>query len=343
MNKVSSFLKANAPTLILVFISFLLLSFLHKHRLEVHETFDSPNISAKDSPAYIDDTEEEIIKNKINKHPWIGLVFLLVLGGGVWANGYIFKRKLKHQSLLPGPKPVLAGQWGLREVFFVFVLLYFLEVLCLFVEYSIFKGQKLTESTKDKLTLINTLIRDVGGAIYLIWVIRHKLKLAFASIGLESKKIGQHILTGVFAYLAVFPWLLIILALMSWLTQVLNYEAPAQPALEMFFKKSMEDYMIFFSLFVAVLGPAIEEIFFRGFAYTALRTRFGVRWGLLLSALIFALLHFNLLAFFPIFILGLYLAYLYEKSGSLIPSMTVHILHNFLMVIITLSIKFTLS
>ena len=84
--------------------------------------------------------------------------------------------------------------------------------------------------------------------------------------------------------------------------------------------------------FVALVGPAIEEVFFRGFTYTAFRNRWGVRWAIVGSAALFALLHMNLIAFIPIFILGVFLAYLYEKTGSLVPSMTVHMTHNFLMV-----------
>ena len=76
------------------------------------------------------------------------------------------------------------------------------------------------------------------------------------------------------------------------------------------------------------LGPFIEEIFFRGFVYGALKHRFGIRKAIFLSALFFSFLHTNPMGFFPILVLGLLLAYLYEKTGSLIPSITVHMLHN---------------
>ena len=42
----------------------------------------------------------------------------------------------------------------------------------------------------------------------------------------------------------------------------------------------------------------------------------------------FAFIHQNLFAFFPIFVLGLGLAYLYEKRGTLVPSIALHIVHN---------------
>ncbi|HXV19228.1 MAG TPA: CPBP family intramembrane glutamic endopeptidase, partial [Candidatus Omnitrophota bacterium] len=97
--------------------------------------------------------------------------------------------------------------------------------------------------------------------------------------------------------------------------------------------------LIYFTFFVAILGPIIEEVFFRGFAYTAFRRKWGVVRGMLASSAVFALMHMNLIAFFPIFVLGIFLAYLFEKTGSLVPSMTVHMVHNLIMVSLTLGFK----
>jgi len=59
-----------------------------------------------------------------------------------------------------------------------------------------------------------------------------------------------------------------------------------------------------------------------------LRKRIGVRNAILLVSAVFAMLHMNIVSFFPIFALGVLLAYLYEKTGSMIPPITVHIIHN---------------
>jgi membrane protease YdiL (CAAX protease family) len=51
-------------------------------------------------------------------------------------------------------------------------------------------------------------------------------------------------------------------------------------------------------------------------------------WAMALSALFFSFLHTNVIGFVPILMLGIFLAYLREKTGSLIPSITVHVIHN---------------
>lgn len=83
-------------------------------------------------------------------------------------------------------------------------------------------------------------------------------------------------------------------------------------------------------LAVAVLvAPFWEELFFRGFAYPVLRRRLGAVPGVILSALFFALLHAEpFLLRLPIFILGILLALIYERTGSLYAPMAAHAVAN---------------
>lgn len=87
------------------------------------------------------------------------------------------------------------------------------------------------------------------------------------------------------------------------------------------------------SLTVTVLAPISEEAFFRGFLFPGLRHRLGVWGAALVSALIFALGHLQWGVFIPIFLLGLILAWLYAKTGSLWSVITVHFAYNFLALI----------
>jgi hypothetical protein len=81
-------------------------------------------------------------------------------------------------------------------------------------------------------------------------------------------------------------------------------------------------------LSAAVWAPVAEEIFFRGFLYGSLRGRIGARGAMIASTFFFTALHFSLDAFIPLFVLGLCLAWLYEKTGSLYPGMILHASNN---------------
>src|SRR5574341_2492910 len=69
----------------------------------------------------------------------------------------------------------------------------------------------------------------------------------------------------------------------------------------------------------ALVAPLVEEIFFRGFVFGGLCGRYGWRRAALVSAALFAVIHFTPTAILPIFLLGCIFAYLYRRSGSLWP------------------------
>ncbi|HET6174825.1 MAG TPA: type II CAAX endopeptidase family protein [Gaiellales bacterium] len=79
---------------------------------------------------------------------------------------------------------------------------------------------------------------------------------------------------------------------------------------------------------LALVGPFVEELLFRGLLTAAFRQRFGPIRTALLTAALFALAHVLPRVIPPIFILGLALALVYERVGSTIPGILVHCLYN---------------
>jgi membrane protease YdiL (CAAX protease family) len=79
---------------------------------------------------------------------------------------------------------------------------------------------------------------------------------------------------------------------------------------------------------VVIIAPIAEELFFRGFIYQAFRRWRGVTQGMLLSAAVFAIAHISLIIVPSIFALGVILAYLFERRGSLAATMAAHIFYN---------------
>lgn len=87
-------------------------------------------------------------------------------------------------------------------------------------------------------------------------------------------------------------------------------------------------------VFAAV--PAIfEELVFRGVLYRILKGVSGKKnVAIVLSAIIFSLIHFQILSFIPITIVGILLAYLYEKTDNLLNPMILHFAFNAIQIII---------
>jgi membrane protease YdiL (CAAX protease family) len=91
------------------------------------------------------------------------------------------------------------------------------------------------------------------------------------------------------------------------------------------------------TILAVVLAPFAEEIFFRGFLSAGIGNRYGYGWGAVFSALIFAMAHLMQPgAFLPIFLLGLLLAWLYMKTGSIWTCIITHSVFNSLALVFML-------
>lgn len=78
-----------------------------------------------------------------------------------------------------------------------------------------------------------------------------------------------------------------------------------------------------------VFAPVFEEIVFRGLFFATLRRRFGFVASALISAVVFAVAHgYGLLGFASVLWSGVLWAWVYERSGSVLPGILAHMLNN---------------
>lgn len=93
-------------------------------------------------------------------------------------------------------------------------------------------------------------------------------------------------------------------------------------------------------LTLSVVQPVCEEFFFRGYLFRGLRERFHGPGTIVVSALLFGLFHVLNPAtltperFLPSTFLGLFLGWVCSRTGSVLPGMIVHIIHNGLLLLI---------
>lgn len=105
-------------------------------------------------------------------------------------------------------------------------------------------------------------------------------------------------------------------------------------------KNSVESYgnnigtIVLMLIVFAVLPAVCEEFAFRGIVMGSLR-KYGDKIAIVISALLFALLHQSLSAVIFAFCSGMILGLVRKSAGSLIPSIIVHFLNNGLGVIMT--------
>lgn len=81
-------------------------------------------------------------------------------------------------------------------------------------------------------------------------------------------------------------------------------------------------------LVVGLVAPVCEEILFRGVVFRILWKRLGRPGAFVLSAILFSAAHMDLAHALPLAAVGMVLAWLVSRSGSLYPGMILHALIN---------------
>ncbi len=95
-------------------------------------------------------------------------------------------------------------------------------------------------------------------------------------------------------------------------------------------------YLALVIVVVVVLAPIFEELFFRGLFYPALRRRIGPTWAIILNGAVFGVIHFQPLFMLSLILVGIVLAYLYEKTDSLAAPIIAHSLYNLAVIMVSL-------
>jgi membrane protease YdiL (CAAX protease family) len=86
--------------------------------------------------------------------------------------------------------------------------------------------------------------------------------------------------------------------------------------------------IVLLAVFAIVLAPIVEELIFRGCLYRFLKSHSTDLPAQIMSGALFSLIHFNLFSFLPLVIVGILLARVYEKSGSILTPICFHALFN---------------
>ncbi|MDP8262185.1 MAG: CPBP family intramembrane metalloprotease [Candidatus Ancaeobacter aquaticus] len=268
----------------------------------------------------------------------IFVFYVAVIGGvglGLITNFLLLVNKLvvKEKTLLRGVNLV---PWTLSDiarmtVLFLFIFTVIHAVLYVCVTSSIISGRLISMGGLVVGTLGVYLIMACGMYRSLI----KKYSLSVTSIGLSLHSWFGNALTGIVAYIAFVP-VFLLLVVVSYVICGYFGISPQPHELVKIFSVEKSAYKIIYLVLVAtVFAPLYEEIVFRGFIYTVLRKYLGVTQSLCMSAIIFGAIHFNMSQFIPVMGLGIILAYLYERTGTLIAPIVFHMLNNTVAILLT--------
>ncbi len=88
-------------------------------------------------------------------------------------------------------------------------------------------------------------------------------------------------------------------------------------------------------LLYALIPAVVEEFLFRGLIYNGIRSKYSEKKAILISALMFMLIHMSINQSIYQFVLGVVLCLIVYFTGSIFYSMVAHFVNNFLIVLVT--------
>ncbi len=177
---------------------------------------------------------------------------------------------------------------------------------------------KITIGVILNLTLGQMLLLAPAVVYLLCW------KMSTKKITLRERLMYNKIRPSTLVYILFFVWLTMPL------TTVIN-------STSMFFTDNtilgMSDMILdvpfpLMLFIMAVLPATIEELVFRGISYGGYRKAGTKFMAVMLSALMFGIMHMNLNQALYAFVIGIFLALLVEATGSLFASMLFHFIYN---------------
>ncbi len=105
-----------------------------------------------------------------------------------------------------------------------------------------------------------------------------------------------------------------------------------EPAIQDSVKRLQEStsaaQVLFLALITIVMAPVAEETLFRGVLHTALSQHCGRAAGIWGNAILFGIIHWNVLSLIPLTVMAVFLTLLYEHTRNLLAPILAHALFN---------------
>jgi len=135
-------------------------------------------------------------------------------------------------------------------------------------------------------------------------------------------------------WLAVIVLMIGLIIVFSEIDNIINYFFPMAGFLQDMFETILIKQMFFISIILVGIVPAItEEMFFRGVILNGFTANYSNKKAILISALLFGIIHLNPWQFVTAFIIGLILAWVYINTKSILLCVYMHFFNNVMSVI----------
>ncbi len=200
-----------------------------------------------------------------------------------------------------------------------------------FTEECIKAGKQILRSTPVMSAIYHygfPIAADIAALGIGLLITKADIKSRLKTTGLNGKGfLGATAMTFSVATIAAFVNVFLIFALMAAMGKLSDFSIEKTSSVSIAPKGNPLWIDVLIYIYICLLGPILEELIFRGVLLEGLR-KYGNLFGIIMSAVLFGLMHQNIAQCLPAIAIGLVWGYIAVKSGSLIPSIFLHILNN---------------
>lgn len=223
---------------------------------------------------------------------------------------------------------ILKSMWGWKEILYLFMFVFIIvpvTVESLFYDYAL----KVIGNALYAGVLMGFIMAVIFTTVVYLFCIK-RYKLSWKDIGIRKLSWRDFLWTVV---ALIFLIIVSIAVLMIMEKMGISFENSKTETVQN--DKSIYAFCIAV-IGAAVISPIYEEVLYRGVFYTFFRDRYGIWGGVLISSIIFTVVHIPTYNTLPVnFLSGVVFAWLYEKTNSILSAMTAHALFNFIAVLLT--------
>lgn len=230
-----------------------------------------------------------------------------------------------------------------KEVFFAFSSYFFLAIVLLpifalgaaFLFTGNFKG------IKELPFLWQGLIQEAALVIVFLWFIAYSFLIkkeirefiywGSRKVTFQEKK--KSVFIGLLAFVLSYPLMMVVSILVGFLSYLVFKKAGVEQLAVQQLKMTLGHPLLFILMVITVvfLVPFVEELLFRGFLQSWLKKFVSRPLAVIITAFIFALVHFspsqgvgNIELIAALFVLACFLGFIYERERNLLASIVMH-------------------
>ncbi len=146
----------------------------------------------------------------------------------------------------------------------------------------------------------------------------------------QPDTLSRSIIIGAIGFVAIYIVLIPVSLLWKLTLTVLQIEFDDQLPVLLIQNGGSNLEMSLMAILVVIAAPISEELVYRGFLYRYLNHRLSPVLAIIISSVLFAMMHQNVFSLVPLFALGSALCIVYRLSGNLVSSIVMHSLFNLL-------------